>query len=180
MKALLHKGIYRGWIIGLAVLLVIVWQPGSADALDCAVEYDIEKNVESYDGIVLARVDRVSSSLYPTTDKKLRLTVERSFKSVQQEKLQVWEDQMWGSSVEGERYLFFLRKTAGGWENQLCSATRIASRADEDLAYLADYELPITEKGTDRQWNWQLYGGGVLIVVLLVGMTILVRRRRRR
>ena len=177
------KEICRWWILAMTVMLVFVWRPGGAYALDCAPNNDITAAYEDYDGIVVAKVEGTKFSFVPTTDTKVQLTVERSFKGIQQEKLEMWEDGNWGyigiPETEGKRYLIFLNKTAGGWEHPLCSPTREASHADEMLAYLADYELPITEKGTGGQLNWLLYIGGGLILVLVAGVIIRLRRRRR-
>ncbi|MFS0724108.1 hypothetical protein [Paenibacillus sp. 1P07SE] len=179
---MLHRGVQRWWMIALAGLLVFVWQPGGASALDCAVDYNPEEAYQSYDGIVLAKVERAGPAI-GSADTRVRIIVERSFKGIQQERMHFWEDSFWGTgsapSEKGKRYLFFLNKTAGGWKSQLCSPSMNAADAGSMLAYLADYELPITETGTARDPGWLLFGGIVLVVGLMASVTFLIRGRRR-
>ena len=55
----------------------------------------------------------------------------------------VAEDFTWGTSERGKSYLFFLKKKEGGWENPLCSPTKLAGNASGELSFLKEKEIPL-------------------------------------
>lgn len=127
----------------LALLLVCCYMalPGQqADALKCMEQPNIEENVKHYDGIIAAQVDKITESKHTN---KLKLKVLQSFKNVRESSIKVYENADWGTSMEGESYLFYLKQDKGKWELPLCSPTKLLDEAGDDLAFLKDREIPL-------------------------------------
>jgi len=126
----------------LALMLVCYLAlPGQqADALKCMEQPDIEENTEYYDAIIIAKVDKIIESKHTNT---LKLKVMQSFKNVRESSIKVYENADWGTSKEGERYLFYLKQDNGKWELPLCSPTKPLDEAADDLAYLKDREIQL-------------------------------------
>ncbi|MFF2483102.1 hypothetical protein [Paenibacillus sp. NPDC058071] len=129
------------WVLyGVALLLIagLGATPTKAFALSCAVQDDIGKSYEAYDGIILGRVEEVTQK---NDHNEVRATVKENYKGVAGEQVTFDEDATWGSlwgpSESGEEYLFFLKEKDGKWENPLCSPTAKAADASESKAWLA-------------------------------------------
>ncbi|MDQ8737148.1 hypothetical protein [Paenibacillus sp. LHD-38] len=123
--------------------------PSHADALKCMKPPAVEQAYDQYDGVVVAKVDEIASR---SDHRDVALTVEQSFKGVKDEKLTIKEDMSWGTSEQGERYLFFLQQSDNGeWELPLCSPTMKAADAVQELDYLRDKEIWPDEAGTADQ-----------------------------
>lgn len=129
----------------IRVLLIcfVVWTalvPAHASALSCAMPPSIEKSYELYEAVVVANVDDV---IRKKNSRELKLTVLTSFKGMEDRNLAVAEDITWGTSERGKQYLFFLKKKEGGWENPLCSPTKLAGNASQELSFLKEKEIPL-------------------------------------
>ncbi|WP_020618524.1 hypothetical protein [Paenibacillus daejeonensis] len=174
---------YRWWLVASAVWLMFSWQPFKAEALSCAHAYEIEEAYTMYDAVIMAKVDKVRRASLVSSDNEVRLTVERSFKGIEEPELKVREDMNWGAtdgpSEEGKRYLFFLNRTDQGWQNPLCAPSVELEGADDMLAYLAAYEIPVKEQEATGRPGWWLYGGLVMLVMLMLGAALVIKRRQR-
>ncbi|RJE85158.1 hypothetical protein D3P07_21555 [Paenibacillus sp. 1011MAR3C5] len=126
----------------LALMLVIYLAvPGQqADALKCMEQPNAEENVEHYDGVIVAQVEKITKVEHTNT---LKLKVVQSFKNVQETSIKVYENADWGTSEAGESYLFYLKQDNGKWELPLCSPTKPLDKAADDLAFLQDREIPL-------------------------------------
>lgn len=129
--------------IRMLIMCLMVWTalvPAHAFALSCAMPPSIDKSYELYDAVIVANVDEVVTK---RNRKELKLTVISSFKGMEDRNLVVVEDFTWGTSERGKPYLFFLKKTEGGWENPLCSPTKLAGNASGELSFLKEKEIPL-------------------------------------
>lgn len=121
-----------------------------ASALSCASKLSNEEAYEHYNGIVVAKVDKlVERGEY----NELQITVSKSYKGITDSKLTFIEDKTWGAingpSVVGEEYLFFLKGNENGWENPLCAPSEKTDRMIKELAFLKDKELDIISSESD-------------------------------
>ncbi|NOV01698.1 hypothetical protein [Paenibacillus planticolens] len=129
--------------IRMLMICFVVWAalvPADASALSCAGPPSVEKSYELYDAVIVANVDDV---VRKRNSMELKLTVLTSFKGIEERNLTVAEDLTWGTSERGKPYLFFLKKKDGGWENPLCSPTKMAGDASQELIFLKDKEIPL-------------------------------------
>ncbi|MBP1965895.1 hypothetical protein [Paenibacillus aceris] len=151
----------------------VVWAalvPAHASALSCARPPSIEKSYELYDAVVVANVDDV---IRKKNNKELKLTVLSSFKGMVDRNVAVAEDVTWGMSERGKQYLFFLKKKEGGWENPLCSPTKLAGNASQEISFLEEKEIPlkaaevpVTNESAPSHWK--------LPVILMCALSALV------
>lgn len=123
-------------LLALLIACCYLALPGQqADALKCMEQPNIEENVEHYDGVIAAQVDKITESKHTNI---LKLKVLQSFKNVRESSIKVYENAAWGTSLAGESYLFYLKQDNGKWELPLCSPTKALDEAGDDLAYLKD------------------------------------------
>ncbi|RJX39095.1 hypothetical protein D3P09_16505 [Paenibacillus pinisoli] len=127
-------------LIALMLVCYLALPGQRADALKCMEQPNIEENAEHYDGIVVAQVDEIKESKHKNI---LKLKVLQSFKKVKETSIKVYENADWGTSKEGESYLFYLKKDNGKWELPLCSPTKPLDEAADDLAYLKEREIQL-------------------------------------
>lgn len=126
-------------------LFLINLAPAQVNAIKCVEMPTVEKAYEKYDGVIVAHVDEVA--LNGEGDRnEVSLTVSKSFKGIEKNKLVVDENVtwgvLWGPSVVGEEYLFFLKLSEdGNWENPLCSPTMKLADASEALQFLKYKEI---------------------------------------
>ena len=130
-----------------AALLVMFLIPQHVQALSCVKKLTIEESYEWYDGIVIGKVEELTPG---TQNNELKLKVSKSYKGVEEAYLVIDEDSTWGAiwgpSVVGEEYLFFLTESDGQWTNPLCSPSLKASAAGSELKFLADKEISIVKE----------------------------------
>ncbi|MVP01881.1 hypothetical protein [Paenibacillus lutrae] len=133
-----------------ALLLIVLLYPAStSQALSCQKQLNVTESYKDYDGVLMATVDNI---LRKKGSKEVQLTVNHSYKGVQQETLQVGEDEIWNRVERGQDYLFFLKKTGTGWEHPVCSATKKKEEVTpEESAFLASKEIPIPIVHTRRE-----------------------------
>ncbi len=195
------------FVLTLLVVLgtIVLSAPNGAQALSCAEMPTAEEAYERYDGIVLAKVERIErersggSAEHTGEHHRVALTVERSFKGVEEPSIAVRENITWGAlngpSEIGETYLFFLKQMGEGWEHPLCAPTMPASTAEGAISALADKELPIrrpavepleriaegaapgnppgSTEGAERDPVFAVFGG---LVVVLIAVALRGRR----
>jgi len=127
-------------LLALMLVCYLALPVQQADALKCMEQPNIEENVKHYDGIIAAQVNKITDSKHTNI---LKLKVLQSFKNVRESSIKVYENADWGTSMEGESYLFYLKQDEGKWELPLCSPTKPLDEATDDLAYLKDREIPL-------------------------------------
>jgi len=175
------RGIRWGLAWIAALLLLGVLSP-RAEALSCVSVPNVEEAYTKYDRIVVAKVESVRRVSPFSGENKVKLAVERSFKGKVESQLTIREDFTWGAlngpSEQGERYLFFLNHKDGQWHNPLCAPSAPVAEASDMLAYLEDYEAPVTEARATDWGSWALYGGIVALVLFLLGATVVIRRKQ--
>lgn len=155
---------------GLAILFLMT-HPSQAQALSCAALPAPQEAYRHYDAVIVGSVKQVDSD--GNNVNRVHITVTRSYKGVLENA--TWGS-VWGPSVVGETYLFYLMNTADGWENPLCAPSHRIADAQDDLAYLKNKELPISDAGwsaSDSSRGWVSYatiGSVVLIVLVAAGI----------
>lgn len=171
------------FIIGL----LISKYPVNVSALSCAELPTVEGAISKYDGVVVARVDKVVEQ---RDNNLITLTIERSFKGITQEKLKIEENKTWGSlsgpSEVGSEYLFFLnQRDAATWENPLCSPTKLffeVTSEELDLLSTTEIELthqePILNLDPERGGKMAIIFTALGLVVIGFGIYILIRKTK--
>ncbi|GBF75107.1 hypothetical protein PA598K_03491 [Paenibacillus sp. 598K] len=173
----------RWGLVWFAALLLLGVLSPRADALSCVSVPNVEEAYTKYDRIVVAKVESVRRVSPFSGENKVKLAVERSFKGKVESQLTIREDFTWGAlngpSEKGETYLFFLNQKDGQWHNPLCAPSKPIAEASDMLAYLDEYDAPVTETRNTDWGGWALYGGIVALVLFLLGATIAIRRKQR-
>jgi MYXO-CTERM domain-containing protein len=177
----------KAWLITAGLLAILSSQPPRyAAALSCVPPKPIDVLYERSDGIVLAKVEKVTGAVN-NDSRNVQVRVLQSYKGVTDSSLTLLENSSWGSywgsSEKGQTYLFFLRKGDAGWENPLCSPTRREAEAVKELAFLKGKEIPLNgvpeSSGPSGGRVWQLTGGALGLFGLLgYGAYRYTRRRR--
>jgi len=160
------------FLLPLVLIPLFLFQPGKAAALSCAEIPSVEDAYTKYDGIIAATVNSVKGSHEDTNS--VLLTVTKSFKGVQTDRLTIEENRTWGAvngpSQAKESYLFFLIQDKG-WQNPLCAPTMKLADATDALAFLEQKgELPLqpasVEAAGEGVWVWVAVVVGVIVVAL--------------
>lgn len=158
-------------IIGLLISLC----PVHVSALSCAELPTMGSGISKYDGVIIARVDKVAEQ---RDSNLITLTVERSFKGITQEKLKITENKTWGSlwgpSEVGSTYLFFLNQgEAATWENPLCSPTKLVSEVtSEELDLLSTTEIELVHQ--EPVVNANLERGATTLAIMFTTLGLVV------
>ncbi len=160
----------------LTIGLLITLYPVHVSALSCAELPTIERAISKYDGVIIARVDKVAEQ----RDRNLiTLTVERSFKGITEEKLKIAENKTWGSlwgpSKVGSEYLFFLNQGEKdrAWENPLCSPTKLVSEVtSEEFDLLRTTELKLVHQ--EPIVNADLERGVTTLAIIFTALGLVV------
>lgn len=163
----------------IAFALCAMWTalvPDRASALSCAAPRSIEESYANYDAVVVANVDEVKER---RSSKELKLTVLESYKGLEERNVTVTEDFTWGTSQRGTQYLFFLKKKDGAWENPLCSPTKMAVSAAQELAFLKDKEIPLPDPKTaaEAQKSPAVHWGVPVLSLCVLGALVYVAVR---
>ncbi|MNC19462.1 hypothetical protein D3C75_673950 [compost metagenome] len=182
-KVLPVKRRIKGPLLILVLLAVLYPQHSRhTSALSCEVIYSVEMIYEKYDGVILAKVQKVSRE--KDDSNQVRVQVLKSYKGVTDASLTLTESSgfgsFWGLSEKGQTYLFYLKKNETGWENPLCSPTLKQGDAVKELAFLEGKELPLNgvsePSGTSGGTVW-LVTSGALCLSGLLGYGIYRRTR---
>lgn len=180
--------------IGLILFILLLLNPlytRQTSALSCAELSSIPEAYRKYDGVIIGRVESIRER---RENNQIGLTITRSFKGITEEKLIIFEDKTWGaisgpSILHGE-YLFFLSYKEGtGWENPLCSPSKMAVNiTSEESTFLDARELKLVDhedRGsvagslfhTNR--SYVLWGSVFAVVILgISGYYLWINRRR--
>lgn len=154
-------------------------QPTNTLALSCAEMPSVEEAYARYDGIIVGKVDKVTRQ---GEHNKVKVSVSKSYKGVDVNKLTLTENSTWGAtmgpSVVGEEYVFFLRQKDGVWENPLCAPTVKLADASDMLEYLKDKEIPITQVKGDST-HWSVYAVGIVLLLGIVTYMFIRNQRKR-
>lgn len=167
-------------LLSLAILFLLI-HPTQAQALSCASLPSPEEAYKHYDAVVVGSVKQVESD---GETNRVQLAVTSSYKGVKQAELTVLENASWGSiwgpSVVGETYLFYLKHTDNGWENPLCAPTRRIADAQDALAFLQNKELPTSgasgqsasasPQAPSSRASYAAIGSVILIVLAVAGV----------
>lgn len=187
----------KKWLI---LSLLLLWLlPSQVSALSCAQMRTPAEAFDWYDGIVIAKVNERSKTIF-ANDNKLVLTVSTSYKGIEARTLSVSEDPTWGAlngpSEEGVEYLFFLKEKDGKWEHPLCAPSMPTPVSKEMAAFLKDKELdlkaqesvakqqttPISERTVESSQNLESSSSsrivmGIALLVLVIAVGVIVYRR---
>jgi hypothetical protein len=152
---------------GLSAVL-ISQPPRFASALSCSMILSIEVNYEKYDGVILARLMKVTRT--EDDPPSVQVRVLQSYKGVTDSRLSIRGLPFWGEpSQEGQTYLFFLNKTEAGWEYPICSPVSPEENMTAwELAFLKEKEIPLNEVSeSSGRRVWMITGGALLLFALL-------------
>lgn len=139
--------------------------PGQSFALSCVEPPPVDVAADEYDGVIIGSVNGVKSN---GGSKELLVSVEKSFKGVNVDKITIYEDPTWGESQEGATYLFFLSKEKEKWLHPLCSpTTHNTDLADEHFADQKEIPLQAVESLNSDSDNTL---ASVMISALLLGI----------
>jgi len=168
-------------MLPIVLIPFLLFQPGKAAALSCAEISSVEDAYTKYDGIIVATVDSVRGSHADTNS--VLLTVTKSFKGVQTDRLRIEENRSWGAlngpSNSKESYLFFLKHDKG-WENPLCAPTMKLADATEALAFLEQKgELPLQPAPAEAIGSSTWVGLAIVAGVIVLALFGWVRYRKR-
>ncbi len=163
----------KSWIKALLItagsLAILSLQPPRyASALSCQMILSIEMNYEKYDGVILARLMKVTHAEDDSPIVQVRVL--QSYKGVSDSRLSIKGLPFWGEpSQEGQTYLFFLNKTEAGWEYPVCSPVSPEENMTAwELAFLKGKEIPLTEVPESSGASiWQVTGGALCLAGLL-------------
>jgi hypothetical protein len=128
----------------------------------------IEMNYEQYDGLILARLGKMTHAEDDTPVVQVRVL--QSYKGVTDSRLSIRGLPLWGEpSQEGQTYLFFLNKMEAGWEYPVCSPI---SPEENMTAWERDFlkgkEIPVTEvPELSGRRVWMITGGALCLAGLL-------------
>ncbi|RXZ78984.1 hypothetical protein EBB07_24940 [Paenibacillaceae bacterium] len=128
--------------IAFILILTLLLSPASASALSCAEWPTIETAYERYDAVIIGKVESVKKGM---KDNRIKISVSRSFKGVEERHITASEDMTWGTSKAGEEYLLFLNKDKGKWVNPLCAPMANVSEAQEQLTFLEGKEIALSD-----------------------------------
>ncbi len=172
----------KKWLL-TSLLLMFLLPAHTSFALSCAQMPSTETAYEKYDGIIIGHVEGVTRT---KDHNEIDITVVRSFKEIEVNKLTLEENITWGSlngpSKIGEEYLFFLKKKGAGWENPLCSPTKTASTASKELAFLQSTEIPLKSppiipvEPSSSKWTVPILIGSS-VGICVVGIMRYVKRK---
>ncbi|NWL89227.1 MULTISPECIES: hypothetical protein [unclassified Paenibacillus] len=179
--------------IGLILFILLLLNPLYArqtSALSCAELPSISEAYQRYDGVVTGRVESIRER---RENNQIGLTITRSFKGITDQKLVIFEDKTWGavsgpSILHGE-YLFFLSYKEGtGWENPLCSPSKMAVNiTSEESAFLDARELKLADEDRGAvagslfhtKGSYVLWGSVFTVVIVgISGYYLWINRRR--
>jgi len=170
------------FLLPIVLIPLLLFQPGKAVALSCAEISSVEDAYTTYDGIIVATVDSVRGSHADTNS--VQLTVTKSFKGVQTDRLRIEENRSWGAlngpSKPKESYLFFLKQDNKGWENPLCAPTMKLADATQALVFLEQKgELPLQEAPAEAMGSSILIWLAIVVGVIVLAIFGWVRYRKR-
>jgi hypothetical protein len=159
----------KAWLITAGLLAILSSQPPRfASALSCQMILSIEMNYEKYDGVILAKLMKVTHA--EDEPPVVQVRVLQSYKGVTDSRLSIRGLPFWGQpSQEGQTYLFFLNKTEAGWEYPVCSPISPEENMTAwELAFLKGKEIPLTEvpESSSRR-VWMISGGALCLIALL-------------
>lgn len=133
-------------LIAFVIISISQFHPKEVYALSCVQPPAIEGAYEEYDAVVVGHVDEI---IQHEDRNEVRLTLSKSFKGIEMNKIAVNESitwgSLWGPSKVGEEYLFFLRMVDGSWENPLCSPTKRIVGDSAELDSLRGKEIPLRD-----------------------------------
>ncbi len=172
----------KALLITAGVLAILSSQPPRfASALSCPMILSIEMNYEKYDGVILARLMKVTHAEDDSPIVQVRVL--QSYKGVTDSRLSIRGLPFWGEpSQEGQTYLFFLNKTEEGWVYPICSPlSPQENMTDWELAFLEGKEIPLTEVSeSSGRRVWMITGGALCLAGLLgYGVYPYIRRHEK-
>jgi hypothetical protein len=170
------------WMLLLPIFLygALVFSPSTAYGCSCAqpagVKDEFDRSKAVFTGEVISVKEKQPLAGY--VSKKVIFEVNQSWKGIEQSQIQITTGQGDGDCgidfVLGEDYLVYASDSDLYGENQLttiiCDRTSPIVSAKEDLTYLGDGKVPVTEVDLlNDQKN------GILpISMILVGITVIV------
>lgn len=136
----------------LSVILLYSLSFSSVYALSCAEPLSVEESFKNYEGVIVGEVLSVKEK---SNEKLLTVKVIDTLKEINEEEINIKEDKMWGESIEGKTYVFYLNKDGlNQWSNPLCSPTSgLESNIDEAKDYFLISTSTIKENMQETQPN---------------------------
>ena len=155
--------------LGLTILCLVLLSPRHADACSCDAIGPPCQNAFRVDAVFLGTVRAITT--YTTADppyprRRVVFAVERAFRGIQDATAQVTTGMGGGDCgyefKDGERYVVYAHRIDGRLVTGICTRTRLASQAADDLAFLEHMWSPAISGhilGVVTHWNRDLASG---------------------